>query len=347
MSATGLLESSITKHLIYLERYAAGVSKEKRALFTELARDTKRLLAGDLTSFERTRVTATLRQLNVLIDGVFDQYDAAFLSDMQELAEYELEFVEKAVAGVMTVPLSTVAPERLNAMLTKSKMKLISGKQTKEYTVDGMLAQFRKATKDKAQSEMRSIINAGIANGESASAISRRVADSVSSTMGRGLVRQWSETNVLTATAHISQEAMNETVHANSDLFDEEKWSSTLDGKTSLVCISRDQRRYKVGEGDYPLAHYRCRSRRVPVIPERYAIMQKSERASMNGPVDSRVTYGGWLGRQSPVFQDDVLGVERAKLFRSGEVSVKDFTDNSGKTLTLKQLKEKEGISLE
>lgn len=323
------------------------MSKEQLSLFKELARDTKRLLAGDLTSFERTRVTSTLRQLNALIDGVFDRYDEAFLSDMRELAEYELEFVGVAAAKVMTVPLTAVAPERLNAMLTKSKMKLISGKQTKEYTIDGMLAQFRKATKTTTANNLRSIINAGIANGESVSAISRRVADDVSSSMSRGLIKQWSETNVLTATAHVSQEAMNETVRANSDLFDEEKWSSTLDGNTSLVCISRDQRRYKVGEGDYPLAHYRCRSRRLPVIPERYAIMEKSERASMYGPVDSRVTYGGWLGRQSPAFQDDVLGVERAKLFRSGKVSVKDFTDNSGKTLTLKQLKEKEGISLE
>lgn len=347
MSATGNLESSVTKHLIYLERYAAGVSKEQRSLFTELARDTKRLLAGDLTSFERTRVTSTLRQLNVLIDGVFDRYDEAFLSDMRELAEYEISFVGKAVAGVMTVPILAVAPERLNAILTKSTMKLISGKQTKEYTIDGMLAQFRKATKSTTANNLRSIINAGIANGESVSVISRRVADDVSSSISRGLIKQWSETNVLTATAHVSQQAMNETVRANSDLFDEEKFSATLDIDTTITCASLDGNVYKVGEGPMPLLHYRCRSRRLPKIPERYAILTKSDRASAFGPVDSRTTYGGWLGRQSPAFQDDVLGVERAKLFRSGKVSIGKFTDKSGKVYTLKQLKEKEGISLE
>ena len=67
----------------------------------------------------------------------------------------------------------------------------------------------------------------------------------------------------------------------------------------------------------------------------------------MDGPVSSQRTYGGWLKDQPKAFQDEVLGPERAALFRSGEVSLDRFTDDAGRTLTLEQLRAREGITLE
>ena len=49
--------------------------------------------------------------------------------------------------------------------------------------------------------------------------------------------------------------------------------------------------------------------------------------------------------RQPTSFQDEVLGVERAKLFRGG-MNVDKFTDDEGRTLTLDQLKQLENITL-
>jgi hypothetical protein len=64
----------------------------------------------------------------------------------------------------------------------------------------------------------------------------------------------------------------------------------------------------------------------------------------MDGPVDGRTTYQSWLKRQDAEFQNEVLGVERAELFRSGKVTLDRFVDDQGVTLTLKQLREIEGI---
>jgi hypothetical protein len=59
------------------------------------------------------------------------------------------------------------------------------------------------------------------------------------------------------------------------------------------------------------------------------------------------VTYGGWLKKQPASVQDEVLGIERAKLFRSGKLSIGKFTDDTGKVYTLDQLKKLEPLAFE
>jgi hypothetical protein len=348
MSATSFLESSLTRHIVYLQRYAAGINNEQRELFKALAASSRALLNDNLTSFARARLNVNIQQLNALIDETFDVYSERVQAQLSELAEYETGFQYNALQAVMTPTLAAIPVERLEALLTTEKMKLVSGKTIKEFTLAEMFEDFREATKAKSADLIRATIDTGVANGDSADTIARRVARVVGNDIGlpNGTIQTWSKTNVLTAVNHISQQARNEIVRANSEYLEFEKWSSTLDGKTSLICISLDGKTWPVGEGPYPPQHHRERSARLPWIPPEYAIIKKSERASMNGPVDSRTTYGGWLRDQSPEFQDDVLGVERAKLFRSGKVSVDKFTDDSGRTLTLAQLREREGVTL-
>lgn len=54
--------------------------------------------------------------------------------------------------------------------------------------------------------------------------------------------------------------------------------------------------------------------------------------------VPSATSYQSWLERQSRAFQDDVLGPTRAKLFRSGKLTLDKFVDTAGNELTLAQL---------
>ena len=56
------------------------------------------------------------------------------------------------------------------------------------------------------------------------------------------------------------------------------------------------------------------------------------------GTVPDKLTYDEWLRDQPAAFQDDVLGPSRGKLFRQG-AKLDKFVDNSGKTLTLEQLR--------
>lgn len=346
MSSTGFLEETLTRHAIYVERYAGGRHRDLQPLLNRLSKDIRALITSDLTSFEAARRRSVLSQINALITGTMDEYDTQFVEHMQEFAEYEAGFNLNATQQVMSVQLAAIAPERIEAMLTQATMTLVSGQKVQEFTIDSMLANFRQAIGDETDSQIRSIINAGVANGDNVTTITNRVARNVSASINSGKVNQWARSNVLTAAKHISQEAMRETVRANSDLFNEEVFSATLDKRTSLLCSGLDQSVHKVGEGPYPALHYRCRSIRIPRIKPEYAIIRESTRASMDGPVDSRTTYQSWLRRQSNEFQDDVLGPERAELFRSGKVKLDKFVDDQGRTLTLSELREREGLTL-
>lgn len=59
------------------------------------------------------------------------------------------------------------------------------------------------------------------------------------------------------------------------------------------------------------------------------------------GPVPAQTTYQTWLKRQSVAFQNDVLGVTKARLFRAGNLPLDKFVDSNGSELSLKQLAQK------
>lgn len=56
------------------------------------------------------------------------------------------------------------------------------------------------------------------------------------------------------------------------------------------------------------------------------------------GPVPASTTYNEWLKGQSKTFQDDVLGVTKAKLFRDGGLSLDKFVNRQGDELNLPEL---------
>lgn len=57
------------------------------------------------------------------------------------------------------------------------------------------------------------------------------------------------------------------------------------------------------------------------------------------GTVPTETTYADWLKRQTPDFQNEVLGPARGKLFRSGAETLDTFVDNKGRQFTLVELK--------
>ncbi|MNP80956.1 hypothetical protein D3C76_1791920 [compost metagenome] len=63
--------------------------------------------------------------------------------------------------------------------------------------------------------------------------------------------------------------------------------------------------------------------------------------------MSSKTSYSEWLARQSAAFQKDVLGPERYKLFSKGELTIDRFVDDDGRTLTLKELREREPMAFD
>ena len=70
-------------------------------------------------------------------------------------------------------------------------------------------------------------------------------------------------------------------------------------------------------------------------------------RASMTGPVSDKTTYSSWMRKQPASFQDEVLGIEQAKLFRNGGLHLSKFIDKKGVSYSLEELKRLEPLAFE
>lgn len=147
-----------------------------------------------------------------------------------------------------------------------------------------------------------------------------------------------------------------------------------LDGKTWTIPdfkpIGHDKR--------FPgsTAHWQCRSTQVPVTKswkelagpggktktaaEKADAMEKAiartaaekgldpaevrqavtaTRASMDGQVPATKDFQGWLEGKSDSFQNDLLGPAKAKLWKSGKLTVSDMTDQTNRPLSVKELR--------
>ncbi len=340
MSANGYIIDSLTRHQIFIQRFAGGQVKESLPILRQMARDIRAALRRqDLTDFQTARLIALQIDIASITGKAGAELRGLMTGNMIEFAEYEAQFTQRLLQGAVTVELAGVATVALGAAVARAPMTLVSGQKTIQTTFSGIFDTFAAGV----SREVMTTVQAGITQGSTTQQITRQVMGMVESR-----TRAQAEAVIRTAANTAGSAARSELYSANSDVLKGEEWTSVLDGRTTLVCSGRDGKVYPVGQGPQPPAHYNCRSVRIPVVDDRFAVLrQGATRASYQGPVSAQRTYSGWLKDQPKSFQDEVLGTERAKLFRSGTVPLDRFTDDAGRTLTLEQLRAREGITLE
>ena len=136
------------------------------------------------------------------------------------------------------------------------------------------------------------------------------------------------------------------------------QWLATLDAETCLICAARDLQRYTIMD-DPPVPightlpwnrgpgaiHSRCRCvvigvakpiRGMPKAPP-------GTRASDEGQMPATMCFEQFLRRKGRAFQEQVLGVARAHIWRSRKLTLVELISDNGRPLTLAQLKAKYG----
>jgi SPP1 gp7 family putative phage head morphogenesis protein len=327
-----------TRRQILVQRFGESVWRSEIAPIIRLMRDdVTRLLRG--TDAQRLRGAAILNEIDAIVNARTGQMQTTLFDQMSEFASAEVLFQERLFERAIAVDVARPDPEQIRAAITTARMSLVSGQSIEQQTLSGLVEQF--STKKRV--EIRRLIAAGSVEGRTSDQIARdvgRLVQTRTAQQARSLVR--------TATNHTATIARQETMRANADVLEGERFIATLDDRTTMTCAGFDQQVFDVGAGPMPPVHWGCRSTRAPVVKREFRVPGlDGERASVDGPVNAQTTYGGFLKRQSAEFQDEVLGPERAKLFRSGQVSIDKFTDDAGRVLTLEQLRSREGLLLD
>lgn len=133
---------------------------------------------------------------------------------------------------------------------------LASASPLKGHMMAEWISSWRAAVKFNIAAEL----TIGFAAGETPSAIAKRIraAAGLSDVAARTLVR--------TSFSAVSANAREMLFAENLDIIKEVIWVSKLDSHTTPICRALDNKRFPVGSGPRPPAHYNCRSTIAPVM---------------------------------------------------------------------------------
>ena len=322
------------RHAHYLERHKASVIKKIVAMMNNSNDEMYSMMyKARVEKLKRRDLDKLLVRLRKHIKAGYEPVIETLDSEIRDLAGHETRWQKKIIDGITPVELDWEAP---------SEEQIYAAAKARPF--EGLLLQdWYNGLPDGHFRRVKSTIMQGYVEGQTTDEIVQQMQQF---TQGRS--RRAAETAARTALTHTSNVARNESYRRNRRVIKAVEWVATLDGRTTAVCRARDGKTWPVDEGPRPPAHPACRSTTIPVVKSLRELGIKADtkdikttRASMNGQVSSELNYDRWLRKQPKQFQEDVLGREKAKLFRAG-LKMDRFVDDGGREFTLKEIEQRE-----
>jgi SPP1 gp7 family putative phage head morphogenesis protein len=327
------------KHQIFLQRYGGGWWAANKDVITELSKEIEvRIMMADVVSSRK--LDKLYADLDALLVDKIDIIRADIKAKTPELSAYEAGFTERMMLNAVKpgIVFEGLQTNYFDTFFENQLAQLVSGKKIKTQTLDEIFDTFTGT----AQTDVRDKIRAGIALGDTNEDIAKTVSKMVDSR-----TKRQAETVVRTAANHVGGQTRQSFYGENDDVLEGYIYSATLDSNTTILCAGLDGKHLPLDTDTVPPLHYNCRSALIPDVKDEFKIFKDGgKRASQFGPVSGKITYSGFLRNQSKEFQDQVLGPKRAKLFRSGKLTLTKFVDDDGVLLTLKELEALEGITI-
>jgi SPP1 gp7 family putative phage head morphogenesis protein len=335
-----------------LNRLVGSYQNDLLATLIELADDIEaKIGARDLTGFSQSRINGLIKEIEALVT---DAYGATFeqvQGELFELARDEAVFTLNSTNGLIGVDLLTsLAPEPLLRQIVK-----------KDLLQGAPLAEWFKRQEADTQFRLTTAIRLGVAQGETNGQIIARLRG-LEQTMKRdgsvmAATRRNLEALVRTGVQTVANNSRIGTFEANADVIKGLQQISTLDGRTSDICMACSGKQWTLKTKE-PIGHsipwntgtprhWNCRSTIISVLKSFKELglpfdeFPESTRASMDGQVAQGFTFDDFLKKKGKAFQDDMLGAGRAELWRDGKITLSQLLDQQGNPLSLAQLRKK------
>lgn len=347
-------------HAETLQRYSNGIVQRIAALLYRADGE----LAGRLTvalegltasNFSVERLENLLDSVRRLNTELYNQIGRELTAEMRKLAEYEaghqLELFQAVIPPQVQASVG-IAAVNVEQAYAAAMARPFQGRLLKEWA---------QSLDTEKMTRIRDAVRMGFVQQETIPQIVRRVTGTKARAYADGIIvidRRNAEAVVRTAISHTAGVVRDKFFDDNASLIKAQAWTSTLDTRTTPICMLRDGKLYTpvspykpVGHslpwlGGPGRAHWNCRSAAVPIVKSWKELggndlpeFTPSQRASMDGTVPAEQTYGQWLKRQSRARQDDILGPTRGALLRSGGLTLDKFANDKGRWLTLDELR--------
>jgi SPP1 gp7 family putative phage head morphogenesis protein len=343
-TANDKLAEAAISHQIDELGYSNGVSRKIIALLNRVDRDLVTQLQIQLDKlppnrFKVERLDQLLKSVYALNADAYTNISAELSRQLEDFTAYEVDYQQKLLTAVQPVTITAIAPSEVYAAAISRPMQ---GRLLKEWMAN--LEEGKAAL-------IRDAIRKGYVESETTAQIVKRVRGTKALAYKDGILeisKRNAESVVLTAVAHTSNFAQESVFEANADIVKGLQYTVTIDLRTSDICMSRSGNLYPLDKPRPAIpAHFRCRSRYIPVLKSFKDLGIDSEeltqttRQSLDGQIPAKLTYNDWLKKQSASRQDEVLGVTKAKLFRNSEITLDKFVSRQGHTYTLPELRKR------
>lgn len=332
-----LVDLYITRQLI-LQRLIAGKNRAFNSMLNEISLEIEKALSGpQLSEFQGKRLDKAISELAAMV--------ALPEPNLLDLATMESEFV---IGAIGKLGVSSVMPSAkiLDAIIRSS---MIQG---------ATIGDWFGSLETQTRFDLSRAVKLGVSLGETNAQIKKRIV-SQSDKGPEVFAKTRRDAMAITRTSvqTISNEARQKTYQENEDIISGIQWVSTLDGRTSDICIARSglvwtlpdykPKGHKIPWNGGPPAHWNCRSTSIPVLKtfQELGINAKEApagtRASMDGAVAADLTFSDFLKGKSDTFADEMLGKGRAQMWRDGKITLSQLLDQRGNPLTLQELRNK------
>lgn len=300
-----------------------------------------RIAAEAVTTRQKRRVETFLKETGAAIDKHFKQLQLEF--DWVNIARYvasdTVTSFELAL-GIHGVHMP--APDYFKAL--KSDIMIMNNPA----------ADWWRGQSEQLKRNFSQQVRQGLSGGETNQQIISRIVGKNGQPGIMDTARRNAAALVQTGVQAVANDARRNTFLANPDVIKGIRQVSTLDGHTSITCIAYSECEWDlefkpIGKKKLPYnggtpRHFNCRSVEVPItktfaelglnIPEPKPIT----RASSDGQIDANTSFNDFLKRKGKAYQDSMLGVGRADMWRQGKITLKDLVDGNGRPKSLAQL---------
>lgn len=218
------LISAHTGHQIDLLRLSESLNRDIQPLLNQLQRELLGELASkDLTQWRRQRLESILAFSRSAIPDAYKEINEVSQAFLPGIAEFEQEFTQSTI--------NTVTGIDLGAVLTKEQLSVIAG----DTLILGAPSATWWARQDVSLTQkFADQMRIGFLEGEGVGALGRRVRSIMD------VSRRDAETLARTSVQSVANEVREQLIEGNDDITNGYIHSSTLDNRTSFVCISRD-----------------------------------------------------------------------------------------------------------
>lgn len=332
-----LLDLTIIRQLL-LERVIAGQSAAVNKQLDAIAAALEKQLKGkEFTEYQGKRLDKAIAELKDIV--------TVKEPDLSDLTTAEAAFFRDAMVNV---GIDAVLPP-VAAIENIAQSSLIQGA-----TMGNWFARLNESVRFDIERTVKNGVLLGQTNAQIAKEI-MGVGDKGAQPIAKA--RRDAMAITRTAVQTVAKDARLAGLEANANIIKAVQWVSTLDSRTSEICMARSGKTWsypdfkpighKIPWNGGPPAHWNCRSSFIPVTKSFEELtggkikdtIEPATRASMDGYVAADLTFDQFLKNKPPEFADKMLGKGRAALWRSGKITLNQLLDQRGNPLTLAQLK--------